>query len=112
MITLETIQQSMSLLPLDPHLLGALPPERRAALELRRAPLRTAPPNWERVIPSPNPIPIDRLLRSRSTPTVTLNSVSTETGEGHMTGFPVKGETMCSFSTLRVLKAASLGLAS
>jgi len=84
MITLETIQQSMSLLPLDPHLPGALPPKRRAALELRRAPLRTAPPNWGRVIPSPNPIPLDRLLCSRSTPTVTLNLVPTEMGKGHM----------------------------
>ena len=83
MIAVESYQQVTSLLPLHPHLPGALPPKRRAAPELRRAPLRTAPPNRGRVIPSPNPIPIDRLLRSRSTPTVTLNLVSIETGEGH-----------------------------
>ena len=34
----------MSLLPLDPHLPEASPPDRRAALELRKAQLRAAPP--------------------------------------------------------------------
>ncbi len=34
----------MSLLPLDPYLPGALPPDRRAAPELRMTQLRTAPP--------------------------------------------------------------------
>ena len=39
-----TYEQSMSLLPLDPLLPGAPPPDRRATLELRRAQLRAAPP--------------------------------------------------------------------
>ena len=43
-VDVETCQQVMSLFPLDPHLPGAPPPDRRAALELRKAPLRVAPP--------------------------------------------------------------------
>lgn len=61
----------MSLLPLDPHLPGALPPERRAAPELRRAQLRAAPP-----IQSDGATRPDNL--------VTLSPVSTESGEGHL----------------------------
>ena len=61
-------QQVMSLLPLDPHLPGALPPERRAALELRKAQLRAAPP-------------LD--CTSQSNSYLYSNPVSTEPGEGH-----------------------------
>ncbi len=68
MIAMEISQQIVSLLPLDPHLPGAPPPERRAALELRMAQLRAAPPS-ERT--------------SRSEKLVTLSTVSTEAGEGH-----------------------------
>ncbi len=57
----------MSLLPLDPHLPGALPPDRRAALELRNAQLRATPPS-ERM--------------SLSEELVTPSPVSTETGQG------------------------------
>jgi hypothetical protein len=67
----EISQQVMSLLPLDPLLPGALPPDRRAALELRMAQLRTAPP-------------IQSESASRSDTFVTLSPVSTETGEGQM----------------------------
>ncbi len=48
MIVVEISQQVMSLLPLNPHLPGALPPERRAALELRMAQLRAATPKTTR----------------------------------------------------------------
>ena len=61
--------QTMSLLPLEPHLPGALPPDRRAALELRMAQLRAAPP-------------CDCVAQSNSL--ITLSPVSTETGEGHL----------------------------
>ena len=60
-------QQVMSLLPLAPLLPGAPPPDRRAALELRTAQLRAAPPS-------------ESASRSENLPT--LSSVSTETGEG------------------------------
>ena len=39
-----TSQQLVSLLPRTPSSTGAPPPDRRAALELRKAPLRAAPP--------------------------------------------------------------------
>ncbi len=68
MIVVETSQQVMSLLPLDPLLPGALPPERRAALELRMAQLRSAPP-------------LDCTPQSSSN--LNSNPVSTESGEGH-----------------------------
>lgn len=71
MIDVENSQQSMSLLPLDPHLPGALPPDRRAALELRRAQLRAAPP-------------IDGTVLSNSF--LTITPVSTESGEGQNRG--------------------------
>ena len=61
-------QQVMSLLPLDPLLPGALPPDRRAAHELRKAQLRAAPP-------------CNRTSRSNSF--INLSPVSTKTGEGH-----------------------------
>ena len=69
MITVEACQQVMSLLPLDPLLPGALPPERRAALELRMAQLRAAPR-------------LDRTSRTGCN----LNSipVSTDTGQGQL----------------------------
>ncbi len=67
MIVVEISQQVMSILPLDPLLPGALPPERRAALELRMAQLRAAPP-------------LD--CASQSSSTVNSTPVSTETGEG------------------------------
>ncbi len=67
MIVVETSQQVMSLLPLDPLLPGALPPERRAALELRMAQLRAAPP-------------LDCTWQSSSN--LNSNPVSTESGEG------------------------------
>ena len=60
----------MSLLsPAPPLLPGALPPDRRAALELRQAPLRSAPP-------------MKSESASRSDDPVTLSPVSTEAGEG------------------------------
>ena len=71
MIVVETSQQVMSLLsPAPPLLPGALPPERRAALELSRAHLRAAPP-------------IHTDGASRPDQFVTLSPVSTGTGEGH-----------------------------
>ncbi|MEM7518086.1 MAG: hypothetical protein AAF368_14335, partial [Planctomycetota bacterium] len=50
---------------------GALPPERRAALELRRAQLRAAPP-------------IQSESASRSDLFVTVSRVSPESGEGQV----------------------------
>ena len=82
MIAVEISQQVMSLLPLNPHLPGALPPERRAAPELHMAQLRAAPP-------------IHSESASRSDQLVTLSPVSTESGEGQLSmashqqsGFP------------------------
>ncbi len=55
----------LDLLLLDLLLLGASPPERRAALELRRAPLRAAPPTGEgRPLPQ-TPFPLTNSIRSR-----------------------------------------------
>jgi len=68
-IDVMAYQHVMSLLPLDPLLPGALPPDRRAALELRMAQLRTAPP-------------IHSDGASRHDHFVTLSPVSTEAGEG------------------------------
>ena len=60
--------QALSLLPLElPLLPGALPPDRRAALELRKAQLRAAPP-------------LDGTALSGST--LNTTPVSTESGEG------------------------------
>ena len=67
MIHVEISQQVMSILPLDPLLPGASPPDRRAALELRMAQLRAAPA-------------LD--CTSQSSSTVNSTPVSTETGEG------------------------------
>ncbi len=71
MTDVELFQQVASLLPLDPHLPGALPPDRRAALELRYAQLRAAPP-------------LDCTSQSRST--VNSTPVSTETGRVTLLG--------------------------
>ncbi len=68
MSSVEFSQQVVSLPPLESPLPGALPPDRRAALELRKAQLRAAPPSES---------------ASRSDQTVTLSPVSTEAGEGH-----------------------------
>jgi hypothetical protein len=69
-IAVEISQQVMSLLsPAPPLLPGAQPPERRAALELRVAQLRAAPP-------------IQSDGASRPDQSVTLSPVSTESGEG------------------------------
>ena len=68
MIDMGVSQQVMSLLPLDPHLPGALPPERRATLQPARSWLRAAPP-------------LDRLPYWSCNPN--SNPVSTESGEGH-----------------------------
>ena len=57
----------MSLPPLKSPLPGAAPPDRRAALELRRAQLRAAPPKAVRA--------------SRADEFVTVTPVSTESGE-------------------------------
>ena len=73
MIDVVTSQQVASLLPLDPLLPGALPPERRAAPELRKAQLRAAPP-------------LD--CTSRSSSNLNSNPVSTESGEGHRASTP------------------------
>ena len=70
MIAVELSQQVMSLPPLESPLPGALPPDRRAAPELRRAQLRAAPP-------------MQSDSASRSDNSVTLSPVSTEAGEGH-----------------------------
>ena len=71
MIAVEISQQVMSLLsPAPPLLPGASPPDRRAALELRMAQLRAAPP-------------IQPDGASRPDQFVTLSPVSTGTGEGH-----------------------------
>ncbi|MFT4543296.1 MAG: hypothetical protein ACI841_003193 [Planctomycetota bacterium] len=48
-MTHEKIQQVVSLLPQTPTSTGALPPDRRAALEPRVAQLRTAPPKPTRI---------------------------------------------------------------
>jgi len=48
--------QVMSLLPLEPHLPGALPPDRRATLQPAWGWLRAAPP-LGKGDPSPDPIP-------------------------------------------------------
>ena len=69
MIVVGISQQVMSLPPLECPLPGAAPPDRRAALELRMAQLRAAPPKSESA--------------SRSDELVTLSPVSTESGEGH-----------------------------
>ncbi len=62
---------------------GASPPERRAALELRRAPLRAAPPTGEgRTLPQ-DPFPFDRLQPLSST-LHTSTPVSTESREGQL----------------------------
>jgi len=73
-IAVEISQQVMSLPPLESPLPGAPPPERRAALELRMAQLRAAPPSGR--MPRPNQF-------------VTLSPVSTETGEGQSSRSPV-----------------------
>ncbi len=69
MIDVETYQQFMSLLPLDPLLPGAMPPDRRATPQPARGRLRAAPP-------------LDCTSQSGSN----LNSdpVSTKPGEGQM----------------------------
>src|SRR5262245_36048586 len=67
--------------PWNLHLPGASPPERRAALELRRAPLRAAPPTGEgRTLPQ-TPSPFDELSPPSST-SFTSTTVSTESREG------------------------------
>jgi len=68
-------QQVMSLPPLESPLPGATPPDRRAALELRKAQLRAAPPKAVRA--------------SRADQPVTVSPVSTESGEGQPQG-PVR----------------------
>ena len=69
MIAVEIPQQAMSLPPLESPLPGAEPPGRRAALELRMAQLRAAPPRQSDGASRPNQF-------------VTLSPVSTDTGEG------------------------------
>ncbi len=56
--------QVVSLLPLDLHHSGALPPNRRAALELRMAPLRAAPPILGKGEHFPKPLPLCTLVSS------------------------------------------------
>ena len=74
MTAVEISQQAMSLPPLESLLPGAPPPERRAALELRKAQLRAAPP-------------IHSDGDSRPDQIVTLSQVSTESGEGQTPQF-------------------------
>ena len=81
--------QVMGLLPLDPLLPVAPPPERRAALELRMAQLRAAPPLGKGE-PFPRPLPLSILLLSTSNP------VSEELGKA-TTQLDV-GEEFMSFS--------------
>ena len=80
MIEVETSKQVMSLLPLDPLLPGALPPDRRATLQPAKGWLRAAPP-----------------LDCTSLSSSNLNStpVSTESGEGHMSPLPRERVTAC-----------------
>lgn len=75
MTDVATSQQVMSLLPCNPSSRGVAP-DRRAALELRKAQLRTAP-LWSESASRP-----DQLF--------TLSLVSTETGEGQFAALDVK----------------------
>ena len=88
MIVVQRFPQLMSLLSLDPHLPGALPPERRAARQPAPRWLRAAP-SLGKGNPSPNPTPIASLDQLPFTPNHS-NPVCTETGEAHFLGLSAR----------------------